>query len=105
VTHASPLNGCGIGCDSDHVLEQACRTDCCHDSVQIGHDHVGDYRRRDAHVHSRTDECATNVHSRQTPVRHYDWADVGRDFDLDQQKTLCVGVFEDGLYCRVDQFD
>ena len=90
VTHASPLNGCGIDFDSDHVLVQACRTDCGHDCVQIGHYHVVCDCRRDVHCHSQFGDFEAVVDSHHVLDLPDDWADVDRGLDAHQQMTLSM---------------
>ena len=101
----SPLNGCGIGFDSDHVLVQACRTDCGRDSVQIGHYPVVDDCRRDDHCHSQFGDFEAVVDSHHALDLPDDWADVDRGLDAHQQMTLSMSSTGYLRYRRAVQVD
>ena len=105
VTHASPLNGCGIGFDSDHVLVQACRTDCGRDSVQIGHYPVVDDCRRDDHGHSQFGDFEAVVDSHHALGLPDGWADVDRGLYAHQQMTLSMSSTGYLRYRRAVQVD
>jgi hypothetical protein len=78
---------------------------CGHESAQIGHDHVVDDRRLDAHCHNQFGDFDADVDLHHTLDRPDDWVDIDCGLDAHQQMTLSMNSTGCRRYCRTFQLD